>query len=81
MLSEVYIVHWMTEDPAISYIDRIKVFSKQQDAIDYAKSIGWDNPFVACNYKLGVMNIYSCEQTIGIMKTVIHDSALQARSK
>lgn len=68
---EVYVVHWMTEDPKVPYKDRIKVFSTPDAAIKYAKSIGYEQTFMKENFKLGMMNIYSCEQTIGIMKTVI----------
>ena len=57
----VYLVHIEDEtDPFVRYVEKYVIFKDSKDAIEYAVSKGFSDPFgMGFNFKPGMANIYS----------------------
>lgn len=55
----VYLVHVDDKNPWIRYDEKYVIFKDITDAVNYAKSKGWVDPFnMGVNPKLGMANTY-----------------------
>lgn len=60
----------MTDEEFVKYEDRYRVFpeDKLKEALTYAIKLGYQDPLgMGINKKIGMLNMYSAEHTIGIM--------------
>lgn len=58
----------INEDIFLPYVDRYKVFEDDEEAVKYAKSLGFES-MLGVNHKIGVLNMYACgDVKISFMK-------------